>query len=92
MVLMVCSEEPTESEHTLLSAFLVLVVVMAHFLLKRGIRTGTFGQAVIRPRMLGQAVEASEEADFSDPWDAFALAEEADAGENLWAGSRSEWS
>ena len=62
------------------SVFLVFVVVMAHFLLKRGIRTGTFGQSVIRPRILGQALETNEEADFSDPWDAFALAEEADAG------------
>ena len=80
MVLMICSEEPTESEHTLLSALLVLAVVIAHFLLKREIRTGTFVQSVIGPRMLGQAVETNEEADFSDPWDAFALAEGADAG------------
>ena len=89
---MVCSEELTESGHTLPSVLLVLFIVMAYLSHECRIRTGTFGQAVIRTRTLGQAVEFSEEADFSNPWDAFALAEEADAGENLWAGSRSEWS
>ena len=85
---MVCSEEPTESGHTLSSILLVFFIVMAYLSRECRIRTGTSGQAVIRTRTMGQVAEASEEADFSDPWHSFALAEEADAGENPWAGLR----
>ena len=74
---MVRSEEPNGREGTTFPALQILFVAMAYFALKRRIRR----------RTLGQAVEASEETDFSDTWDA-RQAEEYDAGENPWAGLR----
>ena len=68
---MLCSEEPNGSEHTTFPAFQNLLVAMVFLALRRRIRR----------RTLGQAMEASEETDLSDPWDA-RQAEEYDAEEN----------